>query len=159
MDLQDYQTEFQNFTFCDSVKHQISHIILFWFSKYYNDDDVLDSFLLSKEWKTWKSGHVSRHFLRTILGTIFKAQSSKHNMAQAFTAHLQCVAKFRPRPTWLMAGHPLPWLLPHKASFESTCKWFVFNYYAPQIFWGTIIVQGIMEAKGSNPMVFGGDRS
>ena len=89
MDLQDYQTEFQNFTFCDSVKHQ--HIILFWFSKYYNDDDVLDSFLLSKEWKTWKSGHVSRHFLRTILGTIFKAQ--------ALTAHLQCVAKFRPRPT------------------------------------------------------------
>ena len=125
MDLQYYQTEFQNFTFCDSVKHQISHIILFWFSKYYNDDDVLDSFLLSKEWKTWKSGHVSRHFLRTILGTIFKAQSSKHKRSQRICSVSQN-SVHAPPDLWLVTPFPdsslirLPLNLHANDSFSTT---------------------------------------
>ena len=53
----------------------------------------------------------------------------RHNVAHTATAHLQCVAKFRPHPPDLWLVTPLP----HKASLEAVCKLFIFNTRVPDI--------------------------
>ena len=129
--------------------------------------------------KTWKSGHVSLYFLRTILGKFLQRQNWELNnyklnrtSSECMAQHLStvCVAKFCPRlPGWLMTGHLLPCpLLPHKASSESTHAncillptmqlWFIWYIWIPNAKsrekreWkevGYISCEGVMVIAGS----------